>query len=335
MFTTKKWSCWVASAVLAVTGLATTGAQAADYVFKYGQSQPDSSSRGQSMVFFEREVEKRSGGRIDVQNFFSNQLGNESEMYDQMVTGLIQGTRGVSFSNVNPKFNLYLLPFLTSGWDEMRCLVGSDFANSIEAGAGNGVYIPATGISQGFRMYTNNVRPINQVSDLKGLKIREPQNDFNIAVAKTLGSIVTPMAFSELYQAFKTGVIDGQHNPPSNIWNAKLYEVQKYLSVTNHMSGPDPLMINKAWFDSLPADLQNVVNEVADEALKLNDELAQKAEFELLDSLREHMEVNTLTPEGIATFRQAVAPVYQSGIDAGYFTQADIDAAQAAAKSCQ
>ena len=101
------------------------------------------------------------------------------------------------------------------------------------------------------------------------------------------------------------------------------------------MSGPDPLMINKAWFDSLPADLQKVVNEVADEALKLNDELAQKAEFELLDSLREHMEVNTLTPEGIATFRQAVASVYQSGIDAGHFTQADIDAAQAAAKSCQ
>ena len=329
MITTKSFIAGIVGAVLTVTG-----ANAADYVFKYGQSQPEESSRGQSMVFFEKEVEKRSGGRIDVQNFFSNQLGTEQEMYDQMATGLIQGTRGGFFTNANPQFNLYLLPFLTSGWDEMRCLVSSDFTDSVEAAAGNGVHVPATGISQGFRMYTNNVRAITEVSDLKGLKIREPQADFFISVARSMGSIVTPMAFSELYQAFKTGVIDGQHNPPSNIWNAKLYEVQKYLSVTNHMTGPDPLMINKAWFDSLPTDLQRIINEVADEALKLNDELAQKAEFELLDALREHMEVNTLTAEGIATFQVAVAPVYQAGIDAGHFTQADIDAAKAAAQSC-
>ena len=286
------------------------------------------------MVFFEQEVEARSDGRIDVQNFFSNQLGTEQEMYDQMATGLIQATRGGFFANANPQFNLYLLPFLTAGWDEMQCLVGSAFTDSVEAAAGNGVHVPATGISQGFRMYTNNVRPITEVADLQGLKIREPQTDFFIAVAESMGSIVTPMAFSELYQAFKTGVIDGQHNPPSNIWNAKLYEVQKYLSVTNHMTGPDPLLINKAWYDSLPADLQQIVDEVADEALALNDQLAREAEFELLDALGEFMEVNTLTAEGIATFQEAVAPVYQAGIDAGHYSQADLDAAMAAAKAC-
>lgn len=322
--------------VAGVTGfvLSTTAAFAADFTFKYGQSQPESSSRGQSMVFFETEVEKRSGGRIDVELFFDNVLGTEQEMYDQMATGLIQGTRGGFFANTNPQFNLFLLPFLTAGWDEMRCLVGSDFTDTVEAAAGNGVHVPATGISQGFRMYTNNVRPIAQVSDLDGLKIREPQTDFFIAVAESMGSIVTPMAFSELYQAFKTGVIDGQHNPPANIWNAKLYEVQKYLSVTNHMTGPDPLMINQAWFDSLPADLQQIVNEVADEALKMNDELAQAAEFDLLDKLGAHMEINTLDAAGVATFQQAVQPVYQQGIDAGHYSQADLDAAMAAAKSC-
>lgn len=322
--------------VAGVTGfvLSTTAAFAADFTFKYGQSQPESSSRGQSMVYFENEVEKRSDGRIEVELFFDNVLGTEQEMYDQMATGLIQGTRGGFFANTNPQFNLFLLPFLTAGWDEMRCLVGSDFTDTVEAAAGNGVHVPATGISQGFRMYTNNVRPIAQVSDLDGLKIREPQTDFFIAVAESMGSIVTPMAFSELYQAFKTGVIDGQHNPPANIWNAKLYEVQKYLSVTNHMTGPDPLMINQAWFDGLPADLQQIVNEVADEALKMNDELAQAAEFDLLDKLGAHMEINTLDPAGVATFQQAVQPVYQQGIDAGHFSQADLDAAMAAAKSC-
>ncbi|WP_424942117.1 TRAP transporter substrate-binding protein [Aliiroseovarius crassostreae] len=319
---------------LAGIAMSAAAASAADFTFKYGQSQPESSSRGQSMVFFEKEVEARSGGRIDVQNFFDNVLGTEQEMYDQMATGLIQGTRGGFFANANPQFNIFLLPFLTSGWDEMRCLVGSEFTDSVEAAAGNGVHVPATGISQGFRMYTNNVRPINEVGDLAGLKIREPQTDFFISVAETMGSNIVPMAFSELYQAFKTGVIDGQHNPPANIWNAKFYEVQKYLSVTNHMTGPDPLLINADWYNGLPEDLQQIVNEVADEALKLNDELAQAAEFDLLDKLGAEMEINTLSPEGIATFVSAVQPVYQAGIDAGHYSQADLDAAMAAAKSC-
>lgn len=320
--------------IVAIAASATT-AVAADFTFKYGQSQPEESSRGQSMVFFETELEKRSGGRIEVENFFSNVLGTEQSMFDQVTTGLIQATRGGFFANANPQFNIFLLPFLTAGWDEMQCLVASDFTKAVQDGAGaNGFHVPATGISQGFRMYTNNVRPITQVSDLAGLKIREPQTDFFIAVAKTMGSNITPMAFSEVYQAFKQGVVDGQHNPPANIWNYNLHEVQKYLSVTNHMTGPDPLLVNKEWYDSLPADLQQIFDEVSVEALALNDSLARAAEADLLEKLGAHMEVNSLDAGGIASFKAAVQPVYQDGIDAGHFSQADIEAAVAAAASC-
>ena len=172
------------------------------------------------------------------------------------------------------------------------------------------------------------------MSDLQGLKIREPQTDFFISVAEALGSNPIAMAFSEVYQAFQQGVIDGQHNPPANIWNYKVHEVQKYLSVTNHMTGPDPMLVNKEWYDSLPSDLQAIFDEVSVEALKLSDELARKAETELLAKLGEVMEVNTLSPEGLATFQEAVKPVYQAGIDAGNFTADDIEAARAAARSC-
>ena len=136
--------------------MAASSSVAADFTFKYGQSQPEGASRGQSMVYFEKEVEARSDGRIDVQNFFSNQLGTEQEMYDQMATGLIQATRGGFFANANPQFNIYLLPFLTSGWDEMQCLVGSDFTKSVQAGSSD-VHVPATGISQGFRSNTAGI----------------------------------------------------------------------------------------------------------------------------------------------------------------------------------
>lgn len=321
----------------AVVGVLLCGntAIAADFTFKYGNAQPEQAARSQSMVFFKEELEKRSGGRIEVENYFSGVLGTEQEMFDQVTTGLLQATRGGFFANASPKFNIYLLPFLTSGWDEMQCLVGSDFTRSVQASAAeNGFHVPATGISQGFRMYTNNTRPITSVADLKGLKIREPQTDFFISVAEAIGSNVIAMAFSEVYQAFQQGVIDGQHNPPANIWNFKLHEVQKYLSVTNHMTGPDPLLVNKEWYDSLPEDLQKVFDEVAVEALAKSDNMAREAEFELLDKLGAHMEVNTLTADGIATFEEAVAPVYQAGIDAGYYTEEDLAAARAAAKSC-
>ncbi len=308
---------------------------AAEFSFKYGNSQPEEAARSQSMIFFEQELEKRSGGRIDVENYFSNLLGTEQEMYDQMATNLIQGTRGGFFANANPQFNIFLLPFLAAGWDEMQCLVASDFAKQVQDGAhNNGIHVPATGISQGFRMYTNNVRPITEVGDLVGLKIREPQTDFFIAVAESMGSNVIAMAFSDVYQAFQQGVIDGQHNPPANIWNYKIHEVQKYLSVTNHMTGPDPLLVNKDWYDSLPSDLQQTFDEVAVEAMAKSDAMAREAEFALLDKLGEHMEVNTLSAEGIATFQEAVKPVYQSGVDAGHFSTQDIADAQAAAGSC-
>ena len=321
--------------VLIGSALCGTIAAAADFTFKYGNSQPEQAARSQSMIFFEKELEERSGGRIEVENFFDAVLGNEKEMYDQVVSGLLQGTRGGFFGNANPRFNVFILPFLVANWDEMQCLVASDFTKGVQAGAAeNGIHVPATGISQGFRMYTNNVRPITKVDDLKGLMIREPQVDLFIATGEALGSEPVAMAFSDVYQAFQQGVIDGQHNPPANIWNYKIHEVQKFLSVTNHMTGPDPLLVSKEWYDGLPADLQQVFDEVAVEALALSDQLAREAETELLGKLSEVMEVNYVSDEALDGFRAAVGSVYDQFIEKGDFSQADVDAAKAAAQSC-
>lgn len=323
--------------LFAVAGvvLAGTAASAQDFTFKYGNEQPETSIRSQSMMFFETELEARSSGRIEVENFFGGTIGNEREMMDQVTSGLIQGTRGGFFADASGAFNIYQLPFLVANWDEMQCLVGSDFTDSIEARAAeNGYHIPATGISQGFRAYTNNVRPITRVEDLAGLKIREPQSDLMIATGTALGSVPIAMPFSETYQAFQQGVIDGQHNPPQNIWDFNVHEVQKYLSLTNHMTGPDPLIVNKAWYDSLPADLQQIFDEVAVEALAMSDSLYRAAETSVIEDMAEFVEINTLEAEALVGFQEAVKPVYAQMIDAGHFSQADVDAARAAAQSC-
>ena len=320
--------------VACVVATAST-AFAADFTFKYGNAQPESAIRSQSMNFFEEELEKRTDGRIEVENYFNAVLGNEREMMDQVTTGLLQGTRGGFFVDANPKYNIYQLPFLVSGWDEMQCLVASDFTKEVEAGAeANGYHIPATGISQGFRAYTNNVRPITKVEDLAGLKIREPQSDLMIATGTALGSVPIAMPFSEAYQAFKQGVIDGQHNPPQNIWDFKIQEVQKYMTITNHMTGPDPFIVSKAWYDTLPDDLKATFDEVAAEAMAMSDSLYREAEGKVIEEIGKTVEINTLSEEALEGFRAKVAPVYDQMYGTGQFTAEDVAAAQAAAKSC-
>jgi TRAP-type C4-dicarboxylate transport system substrate-binding protein len=129
-------------------------------------------------------------------------------------------------------------------------------------------------------------------------------------------------------------VIDGQHNPPQNIWDFKVHEVQKYLSLTNHMTGPDPLIVNKAWYDGLPAELQKTFDEVAVEALAMSDNLYRAAETKVIEDIAAFVEINTLEADALAGFQTAVGPVYAQMIEAGHFSQGDIDAARAAAKSC-
>ncbi len=155
--------------------LVSCGSSSQQIVFKYGNEQPEAALRSQSMLFFKKELEKRSEGRIKVELFFGGVLGNERELMDLVATGAMQGTRGGFFADANPKFNLFTLPFLVDNWDQAIRLVNSPFTAAVNNGARErGFHIPATGISQGFRAHTNNKHPIQSPEDLKGLKMRVP-----------------------------------------------------------------------------------------------------------------------------------------------------------------
>lgn len=306
-----------------------------DFIFIYGNEQPEDAIRSQSMLFFEEELEKRSDGRIQVEVFFGGVLGNEREMMDQVTTGLIQGTRGGMFMDASPLYSIYLLPFLVDDWDQMLCLLDSDFTRRAQSEAlENGYHIPATGISQGFRAHTNNIRPIEKLEDLKGLKMRVPQQIVYIETAKALGVNPLAMPFTDAYHAFKTGVIDGQDNAIANLWAFKIYEVQKYMTVTNYSTGPDPLIVNQLWYERLPPDLKKVFDDVSVETLARSNSLYRQTEKILLDKLEAHMEINTVDEKALIEFRNAVAPVYDTFIAKGVFSQTDVEMAKTAARSC-
>ncbi|MBC8401054.1 MAG: TRAP transporter substrate-binding protein [Candidatus Marinimicrobia bacterium] len=300
------------------------------FVFKYSNSQPEQHPRSQSMIFFKTEVEKRTDGRIQVENYFSAVLGTEFEIQDMVATGALQGTRGGGFIHANKKYYIFMLPFLVDNWDQALKLISSDFTKQINKEAqANGFHIPACGISQGFRAHTNSVRPIQSPEDLKGLKMRVPQQEVYVVNSRTLGVNPQQLPYSEVYMALKTGVVDGQDNAVSNIWDYKIYEVQKYLTISNYATGPDPFMVNLDWYNNLPADLQQIFNQVAVEAMKYSDQMNRKNEDLYINQLAEKLETNFVTAENLEKFRIASKPVYQYFIDKGYFSWDDISAAKA------
>jgi C4-dicarboxylate-binding protein DctP len=301
-------------------------------VFKYANEQPEAAIRSQSMLFFEDELEKRTDGRIDVELYFGGVLGNERELMDLVATGALQGTRGGFFADANPKFNLLTLPFLVDDWDQALRLVNSEVVREMNRGAReNGFHIPATGISQGFRAHTNNVRPITHPDDLEGLKMRVPMQEVYVQTALAFSTNPQELPYVEVYQALQTGVVDGQDTAPSNIWDFKVHEVSKYLTITNYATGPDPMMVNLDWYEGLPPDLQVLFDEVAVETIALSDTLNREQEEEFVDKLSEELEVNYVTGADLEPFREAVRPVYQYFIDQGDFTAAEIERTRKAA----
>ncbi|MEM7387617.1 MAG: TRAP transporter substrate-binding protein, partial [Verrucomicrobiota bacterium] len=177
-------------------------------VFRYGHEQPAGAIRSQSMAFFETELEKRSGGRLAVELYFGGVLGNERELMDLVATGALQGTRGGFFADANPKFALFNLPFLVADWDEAMRLMQSEFVRKINEGARErGYHIPATGISQGFRAHTNSRHPIRHPDDLKGMKMRVPNQEVYVQTALAFGENPQELPASDTYQALQTGVV--------------------------------------------------------------------------------------------------------------------------------
>ncbi len=299
------------------------------YVFKYCNSQPEQHPRSQSMIFFKEEVEKRTNGRIEVENYFSAVLGTEFEILDMVATGALQGTRSGGFIYANKKYYIFMLPFLVDNWDQALKLINSNFTKKINKEAKtNGFHIPACGISQGFRAHTNNLKPIHTPEDLRGLKMRVPPQEVYVVISQILGVNPQQLPYSEVYMALKTGVVDGQDNAVSNIWDFKIYEVQKYLTISYYATGPDPFMVNLDWYNTLPTELKKIFDQVAVETMRYSDQLNRENEDLYIKQLAEKIETNFVTPENLEKFRTATIPVYQYFIDKGYFSWDDIKSAR-------
>ena len=169
--------------------------------------------------------------------------------------------------------------------------------------------------------------------DFKGLKMRVPMQEVFIETAKAFGANPQELAAIDIYQALQTGVIDGQDNPPANIWDFKMYEVSKYLTVTNYATGPDPFIVNLKWYNTLTPELKIIFDQVAKETMARSDEMNKEKESEYLDMLSKYLQINFITDERLIPFQKAVKPVYDYFINKGMFTMDEIQTAQNFAKN--
>src|SRR5689334_12310157 len=214
---------------------------------------------GVAIDTFAREVERRTSGRYKVQTFYSSALGGERESVEGVQLGTLDLTLTSTgpLPNFVPEVAILDIPFLFRDYPHARAVldgpIGQDLLKKFEP---KGTEALAWG-ENGFRHMTDSKRPISTPEDLRGLKMRTMENPIHIQAYKQFGILPTPMAFTEVFTALQQGTVDDQENPLLVITSAKLYEVQKYLSLTGHVYSPALILMNKAAWDKLsPADQQ-------------------------------------------------------------------------------
>lgn len=258
---------------------------------------------------FKELAEKAGNGSIEVQIFPNGQLGSQTDWEKALRNGTLEITMVTPglFAEYAPVLNTVELPYLIDSPDQGQKVINSPVADEIRNIVdAQGVHILAFW-DAGLRELTNSKRPIKEPSDLTGLKIRVPQSKANIDTWKALGANAVPMAYNDLYMALKQDVVDGQENPPSNIYNSKLYEAQKYLSMTNHLQMIHMFMYSGKLWDQLPSDTQKIITDAAVEAGKYQWQVTIQQDQQLVDKLKSlGMQVNEVdTP----AFKAKVQPL--------------------------
>lgn len=268
---------------------------------------------------FAKRVKEKSGGKIEVQVFPSSQLGNDKDMLQKMKLGQIDFFLPSSImSSVTPEFGVFDMPYI---------IKDREHAARVMAKMGDSVFRPAAeakGVKilgfweNGFRQITNNVRPIVTPADLQGVKLRTPRGEWRVKMFKAYGANPSPMAFSEVFTALKTGVMDGQENPLINVWSAKFYEVQKYLSMTGHVYIPAYLVTSPKTFAKWPADVQKIIGETAVEMEPFARQAGANFDNDLLDKLKaKGMAVNEADKEAFVAASKGIYEEFGTSVEGG------------------
>jgi len=259
---------------------------------------------------FAKRANAKLAGKARVVVFGSSQLGSDKEMIQKLKLGTLDmALPSTVMSSDHHLFGVFELPYLVKDRAHMGRIEKELFWPKLAPEADKKGLIVLAVWENGYRHITNSKRPIKVPADLKGIKLRVPEGKWRLKMFQAYGANPSPMKFSELFTALQTGVMDGQENPFTQIYSAKLQEVQKYLSLSNHVYTPAYLIVGKGHWNSLPADIRKVLEDTAKETQAFVYDYASKDDTALLAKLKQSgMQVNDVDQDA---FVAASKPIYE------------------------
>ncbi|HYI68838.1 MAG TPA: TRAP transporter substrate-binding protein [Skermanella sp.] len=256
---------------------------------------------------FARRVNEKVGGQAKIVVFGSSQLGGDSELLKKLKLGTVDlALPSTVMSSEVPLFGLFELPYLVKDRAHMARL-RDEIVMPVMAPAAEKDGFKILGVwENGFRQITNSKRPIEKPTDLQGIKLRVPSGVWRVKMFQSYGANPSPMAFSEVFVALQTGVMDGQENPLAQIYPSRFYEVQKYLSMTNHVYTPAYLTAGRSWKKYSP-EIQKALTDAAVETQPVVYEIAAKMDEDFLQKLKDGgMQVNQVDQSVFVTASEGI-----------------------------
>jgi len=284
-------------------------------VIKFSHVTASDTPKGKAADFFKQQVEKETNGRVKVEVYPNSTLYKDKEELEALQLGAVQ-MLAPSLSKFGPmgikEFELFELPYLFENYDQLHKVtqgpVGAQLMKKLEPKGLVGLAY----WDNGFRQMTAN-KPLRVPADFKGQKLRIVSAKITDAYTRALGANPQVLAFSEVYQAMQTGVVDGGENALSNIATQKFYEVQKFLTLSDHGYLGYAVVVNRKFWDGLPLDIRQVLEKAMRDATEYNNTIAKKDNDDALALIRKSgkTEIITLAPEEKQAWKKAVLPVHK------------------------
>ena len=305
----------LATVLFAFAGCGKSDAQADKNVsLKLGFQANASSSEYKAAELLAQKANEYSNGTITIEIFPGGQLGDDRAMLDQVAAGALDMTFAETgrLGLWEPELEIFGYPFAFDDYDHLvRTLNETEYGKGIYSKLEARGWKILADAYNGTRQTTSN-KPIESIEDMKGMKLRVPNAEANLAFANYSGAAATPMPFADVYLALKTNAVDGQENPLSTIDAQKFYEVQDYCALTGHIINANNYIISKIVFDKLSPAQQEAITKATVEAAQFHTETFQNDEATLLEKFEENG--MTITTPDKAPFREACAPMYDEYI---------------------
>jgi C4-dicarboxylate-binding protein DctP len=305
----------LALAASALVALAGPVAAQQPIIVKFSHVVAVDTPKGKGAERFKQLAEERTKGRVKVEVYPNSSLFKDGEEMEALQLGSVQ-MLAPSLAKFGPlgvrDFEVFDLPYVFDNYDELHKVtegpVGKNLFKKLES---KGI-VGLAYWDNGFKVMSAN-KPIKVPADYKGLKMRIQSSKVLGDEMKALGAIPQVMAFSEVYQALQTGVVDGTENPPSNFYTQKMHEVQKYLAMTDHGYLGYAVIANKKFWDGLPADIRATLEGAMKDATKYANDIAKKENDDAIEAVRKSgkTQILTLTADEKAQMKKALVVVHK------------------------